>query len=33
MAGATAETRDRMGFTALDGVAASLDVRPASNRV
>jgi len=33
MAGATAETRDRMGFTALDNVAAVLDGRHALNRV
>ncbi|WP_233888317.1 2-hydroxyacid dehydrogenase [Paraburkholderia flagellata] len=33
MASATVETRDQMGFTALDNVAAVLDGRPALNRV
>ncbi|WP_028202340.1 2-hydroxyacid dehydrogenase [Paraburkholderia nodosa] len=32
MASATVETRDQMGFTALDNVAAVLDGRPALNR-
>ena len=33
MASATIETRDQMGFTALDNIAAVLDGRPALNRV
>ena len=33
MASATIETRDQMGFTALDNVAAVLDERPALNPV
>jgi lactate dehydrogenase-like 2-hydroxyacid dehydrogenase len=33
MASATIETRDQMGFTALDNVAAVLDARPALNPV
>ena len=33
MASATIETRDQMGFTALDNVAAVLDERPALNLV
>lgn len=33
MASATVQTRDQMGFTALDNVTAVLDGRPASNRV
>jgi lactate dehydrogenase-like 2-hydroxyacid dehydrogenase len=33
MASATVETRDQMGFTALDNVASVLEGRPALNRI